>query len=70
MIRRAINFFLFLYKKCLSPFLPASCRFYPSCSHYAGQAVDRYGAVKGGLLGLKRILRCHPFSEGGLDPVP
>jgi len=47
-----------------------ACRFYPSCSEYAYEAVKRHGAIKGGILALKRILKCHPFHPGGVDPVP
>jgi len=62
------------YKKFLSPFLhylnPASgCRFYPTCSKYTYQAIKKYGVFKGGLKGIKRILKCHPFHPGGYDPV-
>jgi putative membrane protein insertion efficiency factor len=58
-----------LYKAFISPFLPPSCRFTPSCSTYAMQAVEKYGAIRGTWLGFKRILRCQPFSKGGEDPV-
>jgi hypothetical protein len=58
------------YQVTLSPFLGPACRFYPSCSEYAYQAVMRYGPLKGLLLAVKRILRCHPFHPGGVDPVP
>ncbi len=58
------------YQKLLSPMLPRSCRFYPSCSEYAKQAIQKYGIAKGGWLALKRIARCHPGTPGGLDPVP
>ncbi|HOB11815.1 MAG TPA: membrane protein insertion efficiency factor YidD [Syntrophomonadaceae bacterium] len=51
-------------------FRPPACRFYPTCSHYAIQAVDKYGILKGGWLAVRRILRCHPFQSGGYDPVP
>jgi putative membrane protein insertion efficiency factor len=57
------------YKYFISPVLPGSCRFYPSCSEYALEAVSRYGAVKGTYLALRRIARCHPFHPGGFDPV-
>ena len=58
------------YKRVISPMLPPCCRYTPTCSEYAMQAVEKYGAVKGGWLAAKRILRCHPFHEGGYDPVP
>jgi uncharacterized protein len=54
----------------LSQALPPSCRFYPSCSEYTLQAIAKYGVRKGGWLGIKRILRCHPYNPGGYDPVP
>jgi putative membrane protein insertion efficiency factor len=58
------------YQKFISPMLPSSCRFYPTCSSYAYTALDRYGFFKGGWLAIKRISRCHPFNPGGIDPVP
>lgn len=58
------------YQLTLSPFIGNQCRFHPSCSHYALQAVDRHGAVRGGWLAVKRLGRCHPFNPGGFDPVP
>ena len=58
-----------LYKAIVSPFLPPACRFEPTCSEYAREAVQRYGALKGTWMGLKRILRCQPFCKGGHDPV-
>jgi len=58
-----------LYKYAISPLLPDSCRFVPTCSEYSAEAIKRYGAVKGSYLSLKRILRCHPFHNGGYDPV-
>jgi hypothetical protein len=61
--------FLRLYKALLSPFLPPACRFTPTCSEYAMQAVEKYGAFRGTWLGIKRILRCQPFCKGGYDPV-
>jgi putative membrane protein insertion efficiency factor len=57
------------YKKAISPYLPGSCRFYPTCSEYGTQAIEKYGAIKGGWLTLKRILRCGPWSKGGFDPL-
>ena len=60
---------LCIYKAMVSPFLPPSCRFEPTCSEYAREAVDKYGALKGSWMGLKRILRCQPFCKGGHDPV-
>lgn len=59
-----------LYRRVISPALPASCRFRPTCSAYAEEAVRRYGAGRGGWLALRRILRCHPFGGSGYDPVP
>lgn len=59
-----------LYKLTLSPLLPSSCRFTPSCSMYAYQAIEKYGALKGGWMAIKRIGRCNPFNPGGYDPVP
>lgn len=59
-----------LYQRFISPLLPRTCRFYPSCSEYAKQALQKYGLVRGGWLALKRISRCHPLHPGGLDPVP
>jgi putative membrane protein insertion efficiency factor len=58
------------YKRYISPWLPRSCRFEPTCSEYMYQAVERRGVPKGILLGVKRLLRCHPFCQGGFDPVP
>ncbi|QQS49529.1 MAG: membrane protein insertion efficiency factor YidD [Acidobacteriota bacterium] len=57
------------YKFIISPLLPPACRFTPTCSEYAVEAISKYGVLKGSLLGMKRILRCHPFSAGGYDPV-
>lgn len=58
------------YKRSISPGLPASCRFVPTCSEYAMQAIERYGAARGSWLALRRLLRCNPFHPGGYDPVP
>jgi uncharacterized protein len=59
-----------LYQLLLSPWLGPCCRFHPSCSAYCYDAISRYGAARGSWLGLKRILKCHPFHPGGIDPVP
>lgn len=59
-----------IYKTVLSPFLPSACRYYPTCSAYAEEAIHRHGVLKGLRLGLLRVLRCHPFHPGGFDPVP
>jgi putative membrane protein insertion efficiency factor len=58
-----------LYKAIISPLLPPACRFVPSCSDYACEAVNRYGALRGGWLSIRRLTRCHPFHPGGYDPV-
>lgn len=58
------------YRLVVSPLLGPSCRFHPTCSQYAIEAIERFGAVKGGALAARRILRCHPFHPGGYDPVP
>ena len=58
------------YQVAISPLLPPSCRYHPTCSHYAVEALERHGAWRGGWLAVKRIARCHPFRAGGFDPVP
>lgn len=57
------------YQVAISPLFPPTCRFIPTCSQYAVQAIDQYGAFRGGFVALRRILRCHPFCKGGYDPV-
>ena len=67
------HLFIFLikvYQRTLSRVMPPSCRFYPSCSEYGVQALQKYGVFKGGWLTIKRVARCHPFNPGGYDPVP
>jgi uncharacterized protein len=61
---------LHFYKRLISPLLPASCRFVPSCSEYATEAVARHGVIRGAGLAMWRLMRCNPFSRGGYDPVP
>jgi uncharacterized protein len=66
---RALVILLAFYKRLISPVLPSACKFHPTCSEYARDAVLRYGAARGSWLALRRLLRCRPFSAGGYDPV-
>ena len=59
-----------LYQLVISPLFPSSCRYYPTCSHYAEESLNKYGLIKGGWLSVRRILRCHPWGSSGFDPVP
>jgi hypothetical protein len=68
--RRLLAALILGYQRFLSPALPPSCRFHPSCSQYALEAVTRHGALKGSWLAARRLARCHPFHPGGFDPVP
>ncbi len=68
-MRKLIGGVLRLYKVAVSPFLPSACRYYPSCSEYMRQAVEKYGVARGVWMGIRRLARCHPFHAGGLDPV-
>lgn len=70
MIRGLMILLLRGYKRFVSPFLPPMCRFEPTCSIYAMDAVSKYGALRGSWLALRRLFRCHPFHPGGWDPVP
>ena len=67
---RAVVSVLRFYKAAISPWLPKACRFEPTCSVYAREAIERHGLARGGRLALGRLLRCHPFHAGGYDPVP
>lgn len=69
-MKRLLLLLVQFYRSCISPLLPPSCRYYPTCSAYAMEAIERYGAWRGGWMALRRILRCHPFHAGGYDPVP
>ena len=68
-MRKIFIFLIKFYQKAISPFLGRRCRFYPTCSEYTKQAVEKYGALKGGTKGIIRILKCNPFSKGGYDPL-
>ncbi|WP_423799370.1 membrane protein insertion efficiency factor YidD [Neobacillus sp. SAB-20_R2A] len=70
MLKKLFIALIRFYQIAISPLKPPSCRFYPTCSHYGLEAVQRFGAIKGGYLAIKRILKCHPFHPGGVDPVP
>lgn len=69
-MKRVFLILIRIYQYAFRPFLGQNCRFYPSCSEYAREAVQRYGALRGGWLGLRRLCRCHPWNPGGVDPVP
>lgn len=68
--RRIVGALIAAYQKLVSPSMGANCRYRPTCSSYARQAVDKFGVVKGGWLAMRRLGRCHPFHAGGYDPVP
>jgi len=68
-MQRIITRVLRVYKYWVSPMLPSACRFHPSCSDYMREAVERYGVRRGVWMGLRRLVRCHPFHAGGFDPV-
>lgn len=69
-MRHVLIFFVRGYQLFLGPLLPSACRYYPSCSAYAIEALERHGALRGAWLAVRRIARCHPFRPGGYDPVP
>lgn len=69
-MRRLLIALITVYKACLSPFLGHHCRFHPTCSSYAIEAIEEHGAIKGSKMALRRIGKCHPWHEGGVDPVP
>jgi hypothetical protein len=69
-LKKFLIFLIKFYRKYISPLKPPCCRFYPTCSEYAIEALEKYGALKGSYMSIKRILRCQPFNPGGYDPVP
>ena len=69
-VKRVFLLLIDVYRRYISPLKSPCCRYIPTCSEYAMIAIERYGAMRGGWLALKRILRCHPFHQGGYDPVP
>ena len=69
-MKRILLWLIRFYQRQISPGLPPSCRFIPTCSEYARQAIEKYGALKGTYLAIRRLLKCHPFHPGGYDPVP
>jgi len=68
-MRQLLIYLIKLYQKFISPCFPPTCRFYPTCSTYAIQAIEQYGPFRGLLMAIKRIIKCHPFHPGGYDPV-
>jgi len=69
-LNRPILILIRIYQITISPLLGSNCRYDPTCSHYAHEAIEKYGIIQGGRLAVKRILRCHPWQDGGYDPVP
>lgn len=69
-MKRLLLALIGFYQRSISPLLGPHCRYTPTCSQYAAEAIGRYGAAKGGWLAIRRVLRCHPFHPGGYDPVP
>ena len=70
MVKKVVILLIKFYRNCISPYKRPCCRFIPTCSAYALEAVERYGIFRGGYLSIRRILKCNPFHEGGYDPVP
>lgn len=70
MLKKLFIILIRFYQKFISPLTPPTCRFYPTCSHYGIEAIQRFGALKGSWLTMKRIVKCQPFHPGGFDPVP
>jgi len=68
-MKNILLFIIKFYQKCLSPYKQSCCRFYPTCSAYTYEAIQKYGAIKGFYLGVRRILKCHPLHKGGYDPL-
>jgi len=69
-MKRLATGIIYLYKTLVSPVLPPACRFHPTCSDYAREAIERHGPARGTFYAIKRLLRCHPYNPGGFDPVP
>ena len=69
-LQQACLLFIAMYQSILRPHLAGCCKFHPTCSHYAAEAIARHGVRRGGMLALRRLARCHPFGMGGIDPVP
>ena len=69
-MRRLLIAFIRIYQYVISPYLPPSCRYTPTCSSYAVESIGRFGVIKGSWLAMRRVSRCHPWHEGGFDPVP
>lgn len=69
-MKKIVLLIITFYRKFISPLKPPTCRFYPTCSAYTYEAVSRFGTIKGLYLGFRRIIRCHPYNPGGVDPVP
>jgi uncharacterized protein len=69
-MKTLVLFLIRFYQRAISPLLGSNCRYYPTCSHYMVEAIDKYGVGTGGWMGIKRIARCHPWHAGGYDPVP